>query len=279
MAFRPARRPGAQLGDLITRARLRQFTRAIDFFQLFFTFEIVSSIADNTNIYGWLNILNKPTYSTGDGSWIETSPAEIYRFIGLIIYMGFVQVPSFSRYWSTTPPYVGLWARQFMSRDRFKALLGMIHVSDPSTDQPGDRLCKIRPLIAHMKQKCKELYQCKVNVSVDERMVKSKGRSGIRQFIANKPVRFGFKLWVLAESDTGYTLDFNVYTGRRERPSAYGLGHDVVVTLCQSLVNQGYRVYFDNFYTSPQLLLSLYDFWHFWHVVPAKRTVLDYLIW
>ena len=97
-----------------------------------------------------------------------------------------------------------------MNRDRFKALLGMIHVSDPSTDQPGDRLCKIRPLIAHMKQKCKELYQCKVNVSVDERMVKSKGRSGIRQFIANKPVRFGFKLWVLAESDTGYTLDFNV---------------------------------------------------------------------
>jgi hypothetical protein len=44
-------------------------------------------------------------------------------------------------------------------------------------------------------------------------MVKSKGRSGMRQFIKDKPTRWGFKLWVLAESSTGYTIDFNVYTG------------------------------------------------------------------
>ena len=61
---------------------------------------------------------------------------------------------------------------------------------------------------------CQEYYQADVHVSVDERMVKSKGRSGIRQFVANKPTRFGFKVWVLAESGTGYTLDFNVYTGK-----------------------------------------------------------------
>ena len=56
-------------------------------------------------------------------------------------------------------------------------------------------------------------FQCKMNVAIDERMVPSKARSGMRQYIKDKPVKFGFKLWVIAESDTGYTLDFNIYTG------------------------------------------------------------------
>ena len=47
-------------------------------------------------------------------------------------------------------------------------------------------------------------------VSVDERMVRSKNRLGIWQFIKNKPVKFGIKLWVLAEART---IDFEVYTG------------------------------------------------------------------
>lgn len=91
---------------------------------------------------------------------------------------------------------------------RFKAILGMLHVSDPSVNDAADKLSKIRLLLDHMTQKCKSLYQADVYVSVDERMVKSRGRSGIRQFIANKPVRFGFKLWCLCESSTGYTIDF-----------------------------------------------------------------------
>ena len=62
---------------------------------------------------------------------------------------------------------------------------------------------------------CKELYIPHQNVSVDERMVKSKGRSGIRQYIKNKPVKFGIKIWVLAESKTGYTVDFDIYTGAK----------------------------------------------------------------
>ena len=91
---------------------------------------------------------------------------------------------------------------------RFKALLGMLHVSDPSQINQDDRLTKIRPLIDHMKMKCKELYQPAAELSVDERMVKSKGRSGIRQFVPNKPTRFGFKLWCLCEAKTGFTLNF-----------------------------------------------------------------------
>jgi hypothetical protein len=219
--------------------------------------ELMNMLVENTNIYACLKVLEKPTYGNADGSWTDVTVPELYRFIGLLIYMGFVQVPTLSRYWSTTPLHAGLWARHFMTRNRFKSLLAMLHVTNPGVDEPADRLAKIRPLLIHIKRRCMELYQAKVDVSVDERMVKSKGRSGIRQFIANKPVRFGFKGWVLAESDTGYTMNFSVYTGRRETPSQHGLGHDVVVILCEALADQGYRIYFDNFYTSPQLLQTL----------------------
>lgn len=32
-------------------------------------------------------------------------------------------------------------------------------------------------------------------------------------YIKNKPTKFGIKVWVLAESCTGYTIDFDIYTG------------------------------------------------------------------
>ena len=53
-------------------------------------------ICENTNIHGWLKVTDKSTYSSPDGGWPETSPDEMYRFIGLIVYMGFVHVPSIS---------------------------------------------------------------------------------------------------------------------------------------------------------------------------------------
>jgi hypothetical protein len=37
-------------------------------------------------------------------------------------------------------------------------------------------------------------------------MVKSRHRSGIRQYIRDKPTKWGIKLWVLADSSNGYTI-------------------------------------------------------------------------
>ncbi|KAH8034665.1 hypothetical protein HPB51_000303 [Rhipicephalus microplus] len=58
----------------------------------------------------------------------------------------------------------------------------------------------------------------------------------------------------LADSETGYTLQFSVYTGKRERPGPHGLAFDVVSSLCSEYLDQRYRIYMDNFYTSAKLL-------------------------
>ena len=64
-------------------------------------------------------------------------------------------------------------------------------------------------------------------------MVKSRHMSGLRQFIEDKPNKWGIKLWVLADSINGYTVDFNVYIGKAagQNVSANGLGYDVVMKL------------------------------------------------
>ena len=88
--------------------------------------------------------------------------------------------------------------------------------------------------------KCLELYQPLRELAVDKRMVKSKARTHFRQYIRNKPTKWGFKFWVLADP-TGYTLDFNVHGGQQGTPrTAHGLSFDVVMELVRPFQHQGY---------------------------------------
>lgn len=122
----------------------------------------------------------------------------------------------------------------------------------------NDPLKKIRPIYDKIKAKCLDLYQPLRELLVDERMVKSKARSSFRQYIRNKPTKWGFKFWVVADP-TGYNLDFNFYCGKHYTVplSSHGLSHDAVMELIQPFCNQGYLLFFDNFYTSPQLMAVL----------------------
>ena len=150
-------------------------------------------------------------------------------------------------------------ARYYLSRQGL--IMGTLHVVDPNTEDDKDKLRKVRSLLDHFKERCKSLYQPRQNVAIDERMVKSKHRSGMRQYIKNKPTKWGVKLWVLADSANGYTYDFDIYIGKRaeENISENGLGYDVVMKLITPLVNQGYHLYTDNFYTSLKLVKGLFD--------------------
>ena len=90
-------------------------------------------------------------------------------------------------------------------------------------------------------------------------MVAFKGRIGIKQYIKDKPTKWGFKLWILADSDNGYTYKFQVYTGKRHTKSTNGLGYDVVFDLMKDFLKQGYHLYCDNFYSSPKLFRDLLE--------------------
>ena len=99
------------------------------------------------------------SYAQKDGSWKEVTSDEIKRLIALLMYFGLVKVgASVDRYWSTKSLYHGLWARAIMGRNRYRALMAMLHVVDPAKETPGDKLRKINTFIDVFKEKCLALY-------------------------------------------------------------------------------------------------------------------------
>lgn len=238
-----------------TRQNARQYLTPGSFFKLFFTIEIVQQICDWTISYAEEHGHEKPTLFNGK---FDITPEEMYRYFALLMYMAVVQAPNVDSYWSTSPLFHGLWARHFMSKLRFKAIQSFLKVCDAFTENRlTDKLCKVRLLHDYIRSKCKRLYQPYMNISIDERMVRNRGRFTFRQFIKDKPTRWGMKLWVMADAANGYTYDFEVYTGKGTPVSRNGLAYDVVMRLCQCIQKQGYHVYFDNFYTGVQLVKDL----------------------
>ena len=264
--FSPSREPGLHF-DRLTRQQKQQLKRPIDFFKLFFTLEFVTKICQFTNLYAEANIHQFVSYGSKDGSWSDehhVTPPEFYKFMGLLIYMGLHSLPNLKLYWSSSWIYFNPVPRVFGSRLRFESILQFLHVVNPMTEDrvSEGRLTKLKYFLDYIKQRCMDMYQPRRKISIDERMVRSKGRSGMRQYIKDKPTKWGFKLWVLADSSNGYTWNFDVYTGRDKDGNdnkVHGLGYRVVMKLMKNLLNQGYHVFFDNFYTGVDLLNKLFS--------------------
>ena len=111
------------------------------------------------------------------------------NFIGIQLSMGYHRLPDMDLYWSGDVDVgVGL-VQNVMSRDRFKIISSNLHVVQPEyeTKHPDDKLRKIRPLIELLDRSFKEHRYPNEWQSIDESMVKFKGRwcmaSAFRSFI------------------------------------------------------------------------------------------------
>jgi hypothetical protein len=64
---------------------------------------------------------------------------------------------------------------------------------------------------------------------------------------------------MLCYYETGYMLDFIVYTGAHmemESVPELGVSGGIVATLMKPYLNKGHSLYTDNYYTSPHFLLA-----------------------
>lgn len=195
-------------------------------------------------------------YAHQNGREFSVEIHEMKAFLGLNLVMGYHTLPSLRDYWSTEPdvavPFVA------NARARFEELRKNLHfcnnekVRDPSSPN-FDRAYKIRPVIQHLN----ELFQNALNntkeQSIDEHMIKFKGHNVMKQYIKNKPVKWGFKLWCRCDSATGYLFEFDLYTGKRTTGIEYGLGESVVLQLTEKLKGLRCEIYIDNFFNSPLL--------------------------
>jgi hypothetical protein len=238
-----------------TRDDVNRYLTPLSFFKLFFTVDLVQHLCNYTNTYARLHGPAKKTLYKG---WTDVTVDDMYMYFALLMYMAVVNLPNVECYWKKATLFHGLWARYFMSKLKFKAIQSFLKVCNAETENnKDDKLCKVRFLHDYIRRKCMKHYQPYQNVSVDERMVRNKGRFTFRQFIKDKPTRWGMKLWVLADAKNGYTYNFEVYTGKGTPVGPNGLGFDVVTRITECLQNQGYHVYFDNYYSGVALAREL----------------------
>ena len=223
--------------------------RDFSLFLLLLSYRYTNESAHTTGI-------SKPEMYKG---WFDVEPEEFYRFLALLMYMGILPAPSVERFYSAKSLYNGLWARAFMEKKRFQQLLSFLKVSNREREDPKNKLAKVTFLLEFIQRRCQNLFQPGRNLAIDERMVRNKGRYSFRQYIRDKPTKWGMKLWVIADPETGYTYNFDVYLGKDTGMQGDGgLAYNVVMKLVKRLAGKGYRIFFDNFYTTVKLLKDLF---------------------
>ncbi|XP_054723265.1 piggyBac transposable element-derived protein 4-like, partial [Uloborus diversus] len=194
----------------------------LDFFNLFFTLPMMEVVLQNTNKYAELMKASQPSKKCFQKWTPLESIDELWGFISCIFAMGMTKAPSLKHYWSEDPVLGNNFVKSTMSRDRFLQILRCFHLSNREEEKASNHpeyymMQKLDPFMTEVRSNFCRFFTPNKNLSVDEALLKYKGRCGIIQYMPNKPAKRGIKVWMLCDSITGYVMDFEVYCGNKGR--------------------------------------------------------------
>ena len=194
----------------------------VDFFHLLVTDVMLESIVGQTNTFAeqYLEKTNVSPKSRAN-LWDNTvhDLAELKKFLSLVIVMGLIHFPAIEDYWITSWPFANTTFSPVLKRDRFTLLLRFLHLNNNANyipkGHPGhDPLFKIRPFMEALINNFQKAYVPGREISLDESMIGFKGRLGFAQYMPKKPIKWGLKAFVVADSVSGYTFNWRLYTGK-----------------------------------------------------------------
>ncbi|XP_028448168.1 piggyBac transposable element-derived protein 2-like isoform X1 [Perca flavescens] len=231
----------------------------IQYFRDFVDSDLLDTIVEQSNLYC--------TQQNPNGA-LKLDKNELEQFIGTVVYMSVFHLPRSRMYWSSAcrVPHVA----DVMSRDRWEEIKHFLHFNDNMAPNNSDKLFKIRPLIDSLLPKFQALPQDQM-LSIDEQMVPFKGKSSLKQYIPNKPYKWGYKIFVLCDT-TGLVHSFDIFTGKIEPVPGLpdiGVSGNIVLKLAQVIHGAvNHLVYFDNWFSSLDLFVALAN-----NGIPALGTV------
>lgn len=121
------------------------------------------------------------------------------------------------------------------------------------------RLWKVRGLYDSIRNRCLEL-PLETNLSVDEQIIPFKGQINIKQYVKNKPKKWGVKIYVMA-GRSGLMYDFIIYQGSTTPLNPvyvkYGSSAAVVIQLSERITEKNHGLFFDNFFSTYNLFQYL----------------------
>lgn len=241
--------------------------REIEYFYRYIPAKLIQLAVAETNKYAVFhqrNIARKI-----NSRWRITNFNEMQAFIGIIICMGVDRKTACQDYWSSDPFLQNSGVASVMTFARYQLLMRYFHLADPASDPRRDsdeerrkRRCmedplyKINPWLKPILANCLNNYQPGQELSIDEGMVRFKGRSKFKQRMPHKPDRDGFKVWQVSDSKTAYVVNFEPYLGVKYKslPEGQKKERDTIHKLTKSLLepfaNKNHIVFSDTLFTS-----------------------------
>lgn len=195
----------------------------------------------------------------------EISVAELKVYIAILIISGYSVQSRFESYWSNDPDLRNELICSSMRKNRFKQITQFLHFEDMTKPNVSDKIWKLRPLTDHLKAKMLKHFHPEQNLSYDESMIEYYGRHGMKQYLKDKPIPFGYKVWSLCTT-SGYLANFEIYQGKNPRSKTlYEEKYGKCIAPLFNMIDDfddhvralPFSFYFDNLFTGIPALLQM----------------------
>ena len=231
---------------------------ALDCFLLLVDLQVRNRMMNNINEYGRQKKQQQTplTEFSRLRKWEDITPAELFRFLIVLIIMSLNKKPEIEDYWSYSPEMYTPFMHKIMTGEQFLLIYSsMLHCGDARSEGKD----KVEPFIDLLVKKFKESFYPWQKLSLDEMIIGFKGRWAFKQYNASKPKKYHIKNFGLCDSATGYVLNVLTYYGRNtsycpaEDDEKSGQAKKVFEVLLKGLV-KGHTIFADRYYTSRELV-------------------------
>ena len=138
-------------------------------------------------------------YAEQNGRMFQTTLEELCAFLEINILMGINKLPKRRDYWSVDKGLGNTLILKKMTRDRFLEILQNLDFVDnlqklpPKEGESFDCVWKLRPFFNHLLKHFQQALLSESHQFIDEHMCKFKGKNLMREYMKNKPIKWGFK--------------------------------------------------------------------------------------
>ncbi|XP_021114632.1 piggyBac transposable element-derived protein 4-like [Heterocephalus glaber] len=234
---------------------------AIQCWKLFVTDDMLQDIVKYTNNEIQLKRSICNNSNTEKHIYHDTSLSELKAFIGLLYIAGLYNCENLKDLWRNDGCGVKIF-RTTMTLQRFSFLRNCLRFDDKKTRQErknADNLAAIRSFFESFVLNCQAIYTPSEYMTIDEQLASFHGRCSFRQYMPNKPSKYGIKIYALVDAKTFYTMNLEIYPGTQP-PGLYSCSnkpYDVVSRLVAPISKSNRNVTFDSWFTSYSLMLHL----------------------
>lgn len=224
----------------------------IDCWLLFFDLATLDDITTCTNI-----MIRKKAPAYKDKQYCsDTNIVEIKAMFGILYLAGVYRSShrNLRDLWRTNGTGIDIF-RTVMAFNRFSFLLQCLRFDNIENRQERlqlDKLAPIRAVFDKFVSNCQQAYTPGQYITIDEKLESFRGRCSFRQYIPNKPAKYGIKIQALVDARTFYVYNMEVYAGVQP-DGTYRVSNkpiDVVQRLVAPISGSHRNITFDNWYTS-----------------------------